>query len=88
MKLGDKIYYTGDCANIEGIGEIIKVNPPDCCGGETYDVKFEDGRIFKRLYPQLFDTSPGRRFWPLQEWQEGRQRRIEAMKKHWEEQNL
>ena len=83
MKLGDKIYYTGDMANSEGFGQIVFINPPNRWAGETYDIAFDDGRVFKGIYPEMFDAGSGRRFWPLEEWQEDRQRRIELMKKSW-----
>ncbi len=68
MKVGTRIYYTGDVENNEDEGTIVKVNPPFMHWGETCDIRLDDGRIFRTVFPLAFDASPGRRFWPLDEW--------------------
>ncbi len=68
--VGTKIYYTGDMANQSAQGRIVKVYPPDryCCGG-SYDIEYEDDRrMTRRITPASFAPGPGRRFWPLGEW--------------------
>lgn len=79
MQLKQKIYYTGDMANADGFGEIAAVRPAGKYGPESYDVKLEDGREFRGVYPSMFDAGPGRRFWPRDEWHADRQKKIEQM---------
>lgn len=75
-KVGDKIYYTGDQANIEGFGEIVLVNS---VYGGLYDIQLEDGRLIRKIGHYMFDRSPGRRFWLLSEWEADRKEKIAAL---------
>ena len=80
MDLGQRIYYTGDMANAEDFGTIIAVREPNKYAPLSYDIRLDDGRLFKGVWDLSFQPSPGRRFWPLDEWEADRQKRIEAMK--------
>jgi len=78
MTIGTKFYYTGDMANSDGEGSISKVrNPPKW--GLSYDLTFDDGRSFRGVSPLSFEPGPGRRFWPLAEWEARRAERIRDM---------
>ncbi len=78
--LGMRIYYTGDMANQSGQGTIVAHNPPDkFARAGTFDVDMDDGRKWRGLFPSAFDASPGRRFWPLDEWLEDRRARLAEM---------
>ena len=69
MNTGDRFYYTGDAANSEGEGGILCVETNRF--GTRYCLLFDDGRSFY-VGPESFLPQPGRRFWPLQEWQADR----------------
>lgn len=56
LPVGTKVHYTGDAANSSGNGVIVKLNPPDRFYGTTYDIKMENGHIFKQVHPQNFGT--------------------------------
>ena len=79
MKIGTEIYYTGDMANHEDYGVIININPPDRWGGETYDIKLNDGRVWRGIYKNSFANGPGKRFWLADEWDADKKRRISEM---------
>lgn len=87
MPKGTRVYYTGDMANIEAEGTICRVNPAGTWG-MSYDIVFDDGRLFRGVNPLSFEAGPGRRFWPLDEWMEHRQQRIEAMQQRYKELGL
>jgi len=76
LTVGQRIYYTGDMANIEDEGRIVRMRPADRLAPESYDVKLNDGRIFRGVYHLSFDPGPGRRFWPLDEWEAQRKARL------------
>lgn len=80
LNLGTRIYYTGDAANIDGFGEIVAVNPPSrFAPGGTFDVRMDDGREFRQLFPASFKPSPGRRFIPEAEYRAEREAGIAAL---------
>ena len=58
LQPGTPIYYTGDAANTEGAGYITKRPVSD----GLLNVTLNDGRIFRGLFPAMFDASPGQRF--------------------------
>ena len=75
MTRGTRFYYTGDMANIDGEGSISRViNSPKW--GMSYDLVFDDGRLFRGVSPLSFEPGPGRRFWPLTEWKAHRAERL------------
>ena len=80
LTLNTKVYYTGDMANQPGEGKVVKVRPQNRFGPETYDIQFDDGRLFKGVFGLSFDAGAGRRFWPLAQWQVEQQIRIEQLK--------
>ena len=60
MKIGDCIFYTGDMANCEGWGKITDIK--DDNWGLRYTVTLKDGRVFRDIYPAMFEKSAGQRF--------------------------
>jgi len=67
---GDRVYYTGDMANLPSEGIIVKRNEPDRFAPINYDIRFDkDGEIHRGVYYLSFESSPGRRFWLLSEWE-------------------
>jgi len=78
MTRGTRFYYTGDMANADGEGSISRViDSPKW--GLSYDLTFDDGRLFRSVSPLAFEPGSGRRFWPLDEWQANRAKRIAEM---------
>ncbi len=79
--VGDKVYYTGDMANVSGFGAVVKINPANQWGPESYDIQLEDGgHLWTGIYGLSFKSGPGRRFWALEEWDEDQARKINAMR--------
>jgi len=68
LKVGQRIYYTGDMANFPTYGTITKIILPDRWGGVSYLIKFDDetyeGDTKKEAYINYlsFQPGPGRRF--------------------------
>ena len=58
--VGMKVFYTGDMANIEGGGTVT--DKEDDEWGLRYTVTMKDGRVFRGLYPTMFEKSVGQRF--------------------------
>ena len=79
LQIGEKIYYSGDQANIEGFGTITNTNPNGWYGMQ-YEITMEDERIKKAILPLMFEKSPGRRFQLLTEYNEEREKIIAQMK--------
>lgn len=78
LQLDQRIYYTGDMANCEDLGTIVAVHAPtkfSVC--ESYDIQLDDGRKMCKVFDISFDSSPGRRFWPLDEWTAARRKSLE-----------
>lgn len=73
---GDRIHYTGDMANLEGDGVIIKRREADDMGPLMYDIAMNDGRAMRGIWALSFEPGAGRRFWLLSEWQEEREKKI------------
>ena len=90
MKEGDRIYYTGDMANMPSAGTITKIRPPDKWGPESYDIKFDEERFdgdaleTRGIYKSAFTPGPGRRFMLLEEYTADRERRIEEMQRRYQ----
>lgn len=80
LKIGTKVFYTGDQANIEGLGEIVEVKQ-DQWYPVFYKIALEDGRIWNHTMPSAFEGS-GKRFWVLEEYNEYRNKQMEALQKH------
>jgi len=74
LKMGERIYYTGDMANPSDFGTIAEIIRPERWG-MSYHLNLDDGRSFT-IGPEMFHPGPGRRFWPLDEWEADRRRRI------------
>jgi len=79
---GDRVYYTGDSANLPGEGIIIKRREADSYAPTSYDLKLDEDRTFRGVTCLSFEPGPGRRFWLLSEWNEDREDR---MQQFWEE---
>ena len=60
MKIGERIFYTGDMANPEGWGKISDIK--DDNWGLRYTVTLKDGRVFPSIFPAMFENSVGQRF--------------------------
>ncbi len=79
MKTGDRIYYTGDMANLESFGHIVKMHPAHVYGPESCDIQLEDpARLLRRVWLMSFDPGPGRRFWLADEWNAEREAHIQS----------
>lgn len=88
MEKGTRIYYTGDRANWEDSGTITAVRQPTKYSPLAYDIKLDDGRVFNGVYDLSFNPGSGCRFWPLDEWEADRQKRIKAMQERMKGTNL
>ena len=82
--LGTQIYYTGDMANPEGFFTVVKVNPADKWGGESYDLMEQDcEREFRRVYAYQIDTEytgpSGTRFVTYAAWMKYRADKLKAL---------
>ena len=80
LPVGTEIYYTGDMANADGYGTITKVREATRFAPISYDITMEGGREIKGLYFQMFQPSPGRRFWLKAEHEAEREARIAQMR--------
>lgn len=78
LKVGQKIYYTGDMANTSDFGEIVNIINDKW--GLRYDVKLNDGRLFRAVMHLGFDKGPGQRFKTIEQWQEERQESLKRLK--------
>ena len=76
LQPGTPIYYTGDAANAEGAGHITKRPVAD----GLLNVTLNDGRIFRGLFPAVFDASPGQRFMTRTEYDAKRAEKIAQFK--------
>ena len=79
---GDRIYYTGDMANIEDEGIIIKRHEADNYAPVNYDIHLNDGREFRRVYHLSFAAGSGRRFWLLSEYKADRAQKMREFQEH------
>jgi len=80
-KIGTRIYYTGDQANIEDYGTVTKFNDPTKYSPQTVDIKLDDGRVFKMIYLSAFTNGPGQRFYLATDWDRIKKDRLEAFMK-------
>jgi len=62
MKTGTRIYYTGDMANVSDFGAITRIIEADKFAPLRYDIKMDDGRVFRQVYDLSFAPGAGRRF--------------------------
>lgn len=60
--IGTEIYYTGDQANHDGFGTIVRIRPATQYNNTCVDVLMADGREFKVLPLCTFAPGPGTRF--------------------------
>lgn len=75
MKPGDRIYYTGDMANMGGYGTITAYHPAGRFNPEAVDIVFDEERFegdtekkARMVYVMMFNPGPGRRFWLAEEY--------------------
>ncbi len=84
MKVGDRIYYTGDMANGASEGTITACNPATKYSPESVDIKFDESRFegdkmeSKSVYIQNFSPGIGCRFWMLENWYSQRKAALKA----------
>lgn len=69
LRVGVRIYYTGDMANSEGNGTIQREREATPYSDKSVDIKLDDGRLFRGISPLGFESGAGRRFWILKEWE-------------------
>lgn len=79
LKVGTKVFYTGDVQNSEGFGVIVKEREAIRFGPVAVDIRLDDGREIRGIGKHMFNPEIGRRFWPLEEWLTDRKAKIEAM---------
>jgi hypothetical protein len=81
LQAGARIYYTGDQANPDGYGTIVRQRPIDPRWQyKQVDLAMDDGREILGINLSGFQPGPGRRFWLAADWLAARQARIDAMK--------
>ena len=54
LEVGTRIYYTGDMANNEGFGKVVKKIPEGQYNQASVEIKMDDGREMKMLPELLF----------------------------------
>ena len=84
VKVGDRIYYTGDRANWPSEGTVTSVSASysDGCINISYDDERFEGDVkkcTKGLPLSAFSPGPGRRFYLLSEWQAQQQAQLESL---------
>lgn len=70
LQVGERVYYTGDMANVDGCGSITEVHGPDRFYARWYTVKLDDGRESRGIMPSNFghpSKNRGERFQVLAE---------------------
>jgi len=80
LQVGDKVYYTGDVANLDGYGEIVARNE-DPRWGLSYDIMIDDStnvRIARGIGPGSFGGA-GCRFKVMDDQLTARKLRRDAM---------
>jgi len=87
MKIGDRIYYSGDQANCESEGTVTACFLAGKYSGEQVEIRFDQPRfegdkMISRTDVINFGPGPGRRFWLLEEWEADRKERLKAMQEH------
>ena len=87
LKVGTRIYYTGDRANGETFGTIVRCREATKYSGESVDVEFDDERFegddkLSRGVSILHFEGPevGRRFFTADEWKAIQDRRLAEMR--------
>jgi len=85
IKVGDRVYYTGDMANCPSYGTVTAYHPRTQYRPESVSIKHDDERFegdterFSRYVPIIaFKPHPGRRFWLASEYDADRQAQTEA----------
>ncbi len=59
LTTGTAIYYTGDRANHDGFGTVIRIIPPNPWGGEQAVIAMDDGRQFTHSVLNTGDVYDG-----------------------------
>ncbi len=86
VKIGDKVYYTGDMVNGPATGTVASVNQSRF-GTHIRIVWAAAGGVQKQdstVSPANFSRGPGCRFWLLEEWKADQAAKTEAMKRDYE----
>ena len=79
LAIGTPIHYTGDMANPSGKGTIVAHRAPTQWSRFSVDMLLEDGREIKGIWPGMFTTSPGQRFYLMSDWKAIRAAKIAQM---------
>ena len=95
MKIGDRVYYTGDRANLPSWGTVVKLRARTAYGPESVDIKFDDSRFegdesqySRGIYLSMFDASPGQRFYTEADWEAKRAAYIKASEEQYRKMGL
>jgi len=89
MRVGDRIYYTGDMSNGSSTGTITACNPATKYAPESVDIKFDESRCegdtmeSRMVFIKNFAPGPGRRFYMLDEWRQEREISLKAMQERY-----
>ena len=66
--IGERIYYTGDMANVPGWCTVTDHHPRTQWRPECVTLTNDDGRVHAKLPAPCFTVSPGQRFKPEQQY--------------------
>ena len=83
VTVGSRIYYTGDMANIDGVGTVIKIIPASNYAPEMAVVHLDDGRDCTPATMSIEDEYKGHcgvRFVTEEAYQSWREAKLEEMK--------
>lgn len=80
MKMGDKIYFTGDMANVPDFGFITGVIEPSKFNGLSYTIALNDGRIFRMVSELSFVKGVGQRFKTMEQYREEQRVAMEKLR--------
>jgi hypothetical protein len=70
MKAGERIYYTGDMANVPAFGTVVEVAPVNEFGNIKIMIRFDGVDRLKTSWDFDFAyRGPGKRLWLATEWQ-------------------
>ncbi|HXU25585.1 MAG TPA: hypothetical protein VN698_00020 [Bacteroidia bacterium] len=78
LKIGQKIYYTGDMANASDFGIITEVFEPTKYTYWMYKIKFDSGKE-RKVEAYGFNKSPGQRFKTIEQYNQEREAAMEKL---------
>jgi hypothetical protein len=76
--VGDRVYYTGDAANLEGFGRCVALSGDLRTPTVTVELDARPELPLRRIsfHAAAFEAGPGRRCWRYSEWRDERARRL------------